>query len=109
MGTLTDRKYKVVNGTFYDISTNDEVIKILEICRKNNTRIVLDYGNVTTGKSWGDVYDISGRIGRSTGEIKIPLLLHNSKSTGGGAISDHCIIGIKTSLGKVPLYTMSNV
>ena len=99
-------KYKIVNGTFYHKDTNDEVIRILEICRRNNTRIVLDYGDIDTGKSWGEIHDITGRVSRSTGEIKIPILVHNSRSWGGGAINDKHIISIKTSLGKVPLYTL---
>jgi len=97
-------KYKVVNGTSYHVETSDEVIQCLEKCRQNGTRIVLDYGDTKTGKSWGEVYDVTGRIGRSTGTSKIPILLHNRRSIGGGAILDHCIIGIVTSKGKEPLY-----
>lgn len=98
-----ESKYKEVNGTFYHSETSDKVIKILETCRQNGTRIILDYGDVKTGESWGEMYDITGTIGRSTGKIKVPLLIHNKRSIGGGAILDHCIIGIKTSLGKVEL------
>jgi hypothetical protein len=101
-------KYKVVNGTSYHVETSDEVIRILEICRTNKTRIVLDYGDTESGKSWGDKYGITGYVGRSTGGIKIPILMYNSKSIGGGAILDHCIISIKTSIGRAPLYTHPN-
>ena len=100
------KEYQVVNGTSYHVETSAEVIRILEIAKSNNTRIVLDYGDVKTGESWGELYDIVGRIGRSGGSIKIPLLIHNKRSLGGGAILDHCIIGIKTSIGKVPLYEL---
>lgn len=99
-------KYKEVNGTSYHVETPEAVIKVLESARANHTRIVLDYGDVKTGESWGEVYDIAGYIGRSTGSIKVPLLIHNSRSMGGGAILDHCIIGIKTSAGKYPLYQL---
>jgi hypothetical protein len=104
-----NKQYKVVNGTSYDCRTNDQVIKILEICRENNTRIILDYGNTETGESWNEVYDITGRIGRSTGINKIPLIIHNKRSLGGPSILDHCIIGIKTSIGKIPLYHIWDV
>ena len=77
-----NKKYKVVNGTYYDERTNDRVIDTLENCRRNNTRIVLDYGDTKTGKSWGDRYGITGRIGRSIGPIKIPILLYNRRSMG---------------------------
>ena len=99
------KQYKVVNGTSYDIRTKDKVIEVLETCRLNDTRIVLNYGSIETGESWNDEgFSIIGRVSRSTGISKIPILLHNSKSTRGRVILDDCIIGIKTSLGKVSLY-----
>jgi len=97
-------KYKLVNGTSYDERTDDEVIRVLERCRTNNTRVVLDYGDTKTGKSWNDRYGITGRVGRSGGQVKIPILLHNKRSKGGGAILTDCIIGIKRSKGKDTLY-----
>ena len=97
--------YTVVNGTSYDSRTPIEVINVLENARKNDTRIILDYGHTETGASWGETFDITGYIGRSTGSIKIPILISNSRSNGGGAILDYCIVGIKTSKGKKPLYT----
>jgi len=102
---IMEENYKVVNGTSYHINTSDEVIRILEIARENNCRIVLDYGDTKTGKSWGEIHDIVGRVGRSTGTSKIPLLIYNKRCYGGGGILDHCIIGIKTSIGKCSLYS----
>jgi len=100
------QQYKVVNGTSYHIETSDKVIEVLESIRKNNSRIVLDYGDIKTGKSWNEQFDITGTIGRSTGINKIPILLHNSRSIGGVGILTHCIIGIKTSKGKISLYSL---
>jgi hypothetical protein len=34
----------------------------------------------------------AGRKGRSMGPVKVPLLIANSRSMGGGAILDHCIV-----------------
>tara|TARA_R110000765_G_C18497394_1_gene554916 strand:+ start:19 stop:330 length:312 start_codon:yes stop_codon:yes gene_type:complete len=99
------KNYKEVNGTFYDVKTIEKVVKVLEDCRLNETRIVLDYGDIETGRTWGDVYDITGRVGRSTGNVKIPLLIHNIRSMGGPSILDHCIIGIKESKGGKVLYS----
>lgn len=101
---VIDLNYKVVNGTYYNHKTSDEVIEILERARINKTRIVLEYGDVNTGISWGEIYGTTGRIGRSMGTIKIPILLHNSRSLGGCGILDHCIIGIRESKGKRVLY-----
>ena len=93
------KKYQLFNGTAYHIETSREVIEILEELRQKQVRIELDYGDTKTGRSWGEVHDIKGRIGRSNGEIKIPILLYNNRSLGGGAILDHCIIGIKSTNG----------
>jgi hypothetical protein len=38
-----------------------------------------------------------GKIGRSSGPIKIPILLKTINSDGGGAILDDCIVKIVTS------------
>ena len=96
---------KIVNGTSYNQNTPDKVIEVLETCRANNTRIILEYGNINTGQGWGDTYGVTGRIGRSTGINKIPLMIATKRSLGGGAILDNCIVSIKTTIGKVSLYS----
>lgn len=87
-------EYKIVNGTAYNINTSDEVIKILEDSRINKERIRIFYGDVNSGKDWMEINDTIGKIGRSTGKYKIPLLIKTSRSIGGGAILDHCIVKI---------------
>ena len=99
--------YKEINGTYYKKDTAESVIGILEYARNNNIRLILDYGDVKTGKSWEEKHYITGYIGRSCGEIKIPLLIYNEKSIGGGEILTDCIIGIKTSKGKKELYKLT--
>jgi hypothetical protein len=106
--------FKVMNGTYYDSTTPDKVIEVLENARTKRIRIQVDYGYTnldkkisdsrTNGQSWGEVNDITGYVGRSTGERKIPLLVHNSRSLGGGAILTHCIVKIVTTKGKKVLY-----
>lgn len=103
-----EKSYKEVNGTFYDSRTNADVIKVIETARQNRTRIVVDYGDIETGKSWNEEFDVTGYIGRSNGNIKIPLLVNNSRSLGGGSLLDHCIIKIVTSKGKNVLYQQKN-
>jgi hypothetical protein len=55
----------------------------------------------TVGQDWGDVYDVSGTIGRSMGtpgrpETRIRLLIANRTSTGGpGMISPECIVRVR--------------
>lgn len=95
--------FKVCNNTCYATTTPDKVIEVLETARQNRTRVIVDYGT-DDGQSWGEVNDITGYVGRSTGTAKIPLLVHNTRSMGGGAILDHCIVKIMTSKGKKVLY-----
>lgn len=100
------RNYILFNGTSYNEGTPQQVIDVLEIVMKSRTRIKIDYGK--DGISWGEVNDITGYIGRSTGTVKIPLLVHNTRSLGGGSILTDCIIQIKESKGGKVLYQCAN-
>lgn len=101
---MEQNKYREVNGTSYNKKTPAEVISVLEAARKTGTRIKLHYGDTETGKDWKDEYNVTGYVGRSNGLRKVPILLHNSRSTGGISILDHCIIKIKKSKGGEVLY-----
>lgn len=57
-------------------------------------RVRVFYGDTKTGKAWPEENDVMGYIGRSTGAHRVPLLIHSRASSGGGAILDHCIVGI---------------
>ncbi|MBQ7428390.1 hypothetical protein [Butyrivibrio sp.] len=81
-------------GTTYHAETPVEVIKILDNAIKNRLKLRIWYGDPNTGRDWMEVYDVYGYIGRSCGTSKIPLLVKTSKSMGGGAILDHCIVKI---------------
>jgi len=98
------KEYKVANGTYYHIDTDDNVIKRLEHARLNDVRVRVFYGK--DGLSWLDEYDTMGTIGRSTGTIKIPLLIHSTRSYGGGAILTDCII--KITVDKRTVYQDGN-
>lgn len=96
------------NGTTYHDSTYPEVVDVLERVRASQQRIVVAYGDVTTGRDWGDTHDVAGRVGRSMGPVKVPLLIHNSRSFGGPAMLDHCIVQIRESRGGRVLYQHPN-
>lgn len=94
-------KYKITeSGTAYHIDTPDDLVRILERLREQKTRIRIDFGDTKTGESWNEEFDTTGRLGRSTGKFKVPLLIHNARSWGGGALLDHCIIAIDHSNKK---------
>lgn len=101
-------KYQVINGTFYHAETSQPVINVLENARINRKRIRIYFGDTKTGKCWNEEHDIFGYVGRSTGENKIPLLVANFRSYGGGALLDHCIIKIRESKGNRVLYQAAN-
>jgi hypothetical protein len=89
-------EYKIVDGTAYHIDTPDIVVKILEDNRKNHRgkRLRLWYGNSKTGEDWEESYATTGYIGRSTGLVKIPLLIHDTRGWGGPGLLDDTIIKI---------------
>lgn len=94
----------VVNGTTYGGQTPKAVIDILELHRgAREARLRLTYGDPDTGQAWDGEPD-TGYIGRSTGTVKIPLVIHNSRSIGGGGVLDHCIVRIETAAGKHVLW-----
>ena len=92
-----------INGTTYNNETPKAVVDILEFNRltRNDhgprTRIRVYYGDAESGWDWGERYDVAGHIGRSTGRIKIPLMINNSRSMGGPGLLDNCIVAIRTA------------
>lgn len=84
------------NGTFYHEQTDEKVVQVLDrFMHDRDTRLRFCFGDADSGKDWEEDLDIIGYIGRSTGDIKIPILLHSKRSSGGGAILDHCIVKIE--------------
>lgn len=105
------KKYLVVNGTSYDERTPADVIRVLENARANRTRLHISFGETAgtnLGLDWLEEFESYGYVGRSMGPIKVPLLIANSRSLGGGAILDHCIVRIRESSGGRVLYQHPN-
>jgi hypothetical protein len=90
---------KTTNGTTYHEETPDEVIGVLENARQNRTRLHISLGDQQTGRDWLEEFETHGYVGRSMGPIKVPLIVANRRSLGGGSILDHCIVRIRTSAG----------
>lgn len=107
MKTVQDSNGKIYqvsdSGTCYDLETSQEVINILEsLYDHRETRIRVWYGE--NGKSWDEENDVTGYLGRSTGMIKVPLLINNKKSYGGVALLDAYIVKIVNTRTKRTLY-----
>lgn len=103
--TITiEGKYKVCNGTCYNVRTEDAVIRVIEEARQARERLRFHYASIIKpgedGHDWLEESEMEGYIGRSCGTIKIPLCLRNSRTMGGSGILTHCI-GRITRAGRV--------
>jgi len=89
------------NGYWFNPETNFEVMKVISglNCYNRRQRVRIFLGDTKTGKTCNEENDVTGYIGRSTGSKKIPLLIHNQNSLGGGGILTHCIVAIYTTSG----------
>ena len=95
------------SGTCYSPGTPEKLVNVLERLLDNrNTRIRIWYGE--NGKSWNEENHLTGYLGRSTGPFKIPLLINNSNSIGGGGLLDNCIVKIVNTRTKQVLYQHEN-
>jgi len=80
------KQYKQINGTSYDARTPDAVVAVLENARLNRQRVHVSLGETEgpqAGRDWMEENMVHGFIRRSTGSVKIPLIVHNRRSLGG--------------------------
>lgn len=91
-------------GTWYSPDTPARVREVLESARKNGTRLRLFYGDDVTGRDWMEEFDVVGTIGRSTGAMKVPLIITRECRHGGPAILDDRIVRIIRTADKRELY-----
>lgn len=91
-------------GTYFEPGTPLEVRRVLEQYIANGKRIRLFYGDATTGIDWLEEYDVIGRVGRSMGPLRVPLLIPTSRSYGGPAILTSCIVRLIDVESRRELY-----
>lgn len=111
-------QYVNVNGTWlkygkniqsegWKYKENEKLWNVISLLVHSGRRVRIWYGD-ETGRSWNDEFEVTGSIGRSTGDIKVPLLINNSRSYGGSALLDDCIIRIDDIKDKRTLYKVDN-
>lgn len=100
-------KYYELNSTFFHKHTNIEIANVLISAQQKRNRIRIWLGDTITGKSWNEENDTCGYVGRSTGDIKIPILVNKLSSSGGCAILTHKILKIVDTRTKRVLYQHS--
>ncbi len=79
--------------TYFDPGTDAKAAKVLEACRIREKKVRLILGDTSTGEPWLEEHDVIGRIGRSIGSLKIPLLVAPGE-LGGCAILCACLLAI---------------
>lgn len=93
--------------TFYEPGTPDEVRAVLERYRGSNDKLRVFYGDRATGRDWLEESDVVGRVRRSLGPMRVPLLIR-AGANGGPALLTHCIVRIIgpgcTELYRHPTY-----
>lgn len=69
-------------------------------------RFEIEYGDPMTGKSNGE--KVCGYFSHSNGSIKLPIILHNSRSTKGKVILDNHIVAIRYKKDGKEIYKHPN-
>lgn len=97
---------RLSSGTCYHVETKAEVANILEDARQKDYPLRIFYGDQVSGRDWLEEHDVVGYIGRSTGSVKVPLMIKNRRKSGGPALLDQCIV--KIMRGTLTLYQHQN-
>ena len=79
--------------TYFDPGTDPKAERVLERCRHRGTKVRLILGDREAGEPWLEEHDVVGKIGRSTGILKVPLLIE-AGADGGCAILTACLLAI---------------
>ena len=79
--------------TYFDPGTDPTAARALERARRNGRKVRLVLGDTDTGQCWLDEHDVAGRIGRSTGTLKVALLIEPGED-GGAAILTECLLRV---------------
>ena len=88
------------NATWFDARTPKKVQRALEDARKSGDCMRVFLGDAKTGRDGMDEYDTIGRVGRSMGPMKSPLLVPEGDS-GGPALLTDCIVRlVNVTTGK---------
>lgn len=102
---LGGKAYKTTDdGTHYPATVPDELIQVLESARLNEKRVRLFYGDPKTGIDFLEQHDIIGRIGRTGGIVKSPILLMRENSSGGPLIPVDIVLKVTDAKTKKVLY-----
>lgn len=90
------------NDTWYEEATPAAVRKVLEAYRKTGGRIRVFYGDQATGRDWLEEFETVGSVSRSTGTLKVPLLVVPGQ--GGASLLPSSIVRMQDPVTGRELY-----
>lgn len=90
-------------GTWFDPDTPTKVRRLIECYRKAGSSLRVCYGDAKTGRDWLEENDVIGRVGRSTGVLKVPLLVADN-DCGGFPMLDACIVRMLDARSRQEIY-----
>jgi hypothetical protein len=93
-------------GLWFNPDTPQEVMAVVKAHSERHPRCRLrfHYGDQQTGRDWLEEFECEGYIGRSCGKTPVPLVVHNERSHGGGALMTSSIIGIRKTTATDPYW-----
>ena len=92
--TVNEKKYKVLDNTYFHLDTPDNLCALICELISKRSKVKIFLGDPKTGENWNEEHDTIGTIGKSTGRIKIPLLVPSAY--GGTALMTDNIVEIYT-------------
>ncbi len=98
---------KNIQSKGWEYKENEKLWNVISSLVHSGRRVRIWYGD-ETGRSWNEESDVTGYISRSTGDIKSPILINNSRSYSGDSLLDDCIIRIDDIKQKRTLYKHKN-
>jgi hypothetical protein len=90
--------------TWFNRSVPSLVCSVLESARRIGATLRLFVGDPLTGRDWMCCNDALGRIGRSDGPMRVPILMPTNGQHGGGAILVANLVRIVDADTRTELY-----
>lgn len=78
----------------FPLYTADVVCRVIAQLYTSRARVKVHYGNTNTGKDSHYTLDTTGYIGVTTGWLRSPILVYNSRAMGGGLLDADAIVKI---------------